>query len=44
MSTERRTAPSDEVLAKLARGVGVKMAGTIRRNLNDLLREALAKP
>lgn len=29
---------------KLARGVGVKMAGTIRRNLNELLREALAKP
>lgn len=29
---------------KLARGVGLKMAGTIRRNLNELLREALAKP
>ncbi len=29
---------------KLARGVGVKMVGTIRRNLNELLREALAKP
>ena len=29
---------------RLARGVGVKMVGTIRRNLNDLLREALAKP
>ncbi len=29
---------------KLARGAGVKMAGTIRRNLNELLREALAKP
>lgn len=29
---------------KLARGVGVKLAGTIRRNLNELLREALAKP
>lgn len=29
---------------KLARGVGVTMAGTIRRNLNELLREALANP
>ncbi len=29
---------------KLARGAGVKLAGTIRRNLNELLREALAKP
>lgn len=29
---------------KLARGVGVKMVGTIRRNLNELLRAALAKP
>lgn len=29
---------------KLARGVGLKMVGTIRRNLNDLLHEALAKP
>ncbi|RIY01055.1 ATP-binding protein [Aureimonas flava] len=29
---------------KLARGVGLKQAGTIRRNLNELLRAALAKP
>lgn len=29
---------------RLARAVGVKMVGTIRRNLNELLREALAKP
>jgi hypothetical protein len=29
---------------KLARGTGVKLAGTIRRNLNELLRVALAKP
>lgn len=28
---------------KLARGSGMKFAGTIRRNLNSLLREALAK-
>lgn len=29
---------------KLARGAGVKLVGTIRRNLNELLRDALAKP
>ncbi|WP_202389148.1 ATP-binding protein [Qipengyuania oceanensis] len=29
---------------KLARGTGVRLAGTIRRNLNELLRAALAKP
>jgi hypothetical protein len=29
---------------KLARGTGVKLAGTVRRNLNELLREALSKP
>jgi hypothetical protein len=29
---------------KLARGVGVRKVATIRRNLNELLREALAKP
>lgn len=29
---------------KLARGAGVKMVKTIRRNLNELLREALARP
>lgn len=29
---------------KLARGVGVRMVKTIRRNLNELLREALARP
>lgn len=28
---------------KLARGAGVKQAGTIRRNLNELLRESLAR-
>ena len=29
---------------KLARGAGVRMAKTVRRNLNELLREALARP
>lgn len=29
---------------KLARLTGIKYAGTVRRNLNDLLREALSKP
>ncbi|MER9852583.1 MULTISPECIES: ATP-binding protein [unclassified Mesorhizobium] len=29
---------------KLARSAGVRMAGTIRRNMNDILREALSKP
>jgi hypothetical protein len=29
---------------KLARSSGVRMAKTIRRNLNDLLREALSRP
>jgi len=29
---------------KLARGAGVRMAKTIRRNLNQLLREALSRP
>ena len=29
---------------KLARGAGVKLAGTVRRNLNELLRVALATP
>lgn len=29
---------------KLARGAGVRMAKTIRRNLNELLREALSQP
>ena len=41
------TAPNssfDEYKEKLARGVGVRHAKTIRRNLNELLREALARP
>lgn len=29
---------------KLARRAGVKMAGTIRRNVNEILREALSRP
>lgn len=29
---------------KLARRAGVKLAGTVRRNLNEILREALSKP
>jgi hypothetical protein len=29
---------------KLARGVGIRMAKTIRRNLNELLREVLSRP
>lgn len=29
---------------KLARGAGVRMAKTVRRNLNELLREALSRP
>jgi hypothetical protein len=29
---------------KLARGAGVRMAGTIRRNLNEILRDALWRP
>ena len=39
-----RIAAALAISEKLARRAGVKMAGTIRRNLNEILREALSKP
>jgi hypothetical protein len=44
MEATLRLAAGLALAEKLARGTGVKLAGTIRRNLNELLREALAKP
>lgn len=44
MEATLRVAAGLALAEKLARGAGVKLAGTIRRNLNELLREALAKP
>jgi hypothetical protein len=44
MEATLRLAAGLALSEKLARGTGVKLAGTIRRNLNELLREALAKP
>jgi Histidine kinase-, DNA gyrase B-, and HSP90-like ATPase len=44
MEATLRVAAGLALAEKLARGTGVKLAGTIRRNLNELLREALAKP
>jgi hypothetical protein len=44
MEVTLRLAAGMALAEKLARGTGVKLAGTIRRNLNELLREALAKP
>lgn len=39
-----RVAAGLALAEKLARGAGVRMAKTVRRNLNELLREALARP
>lgn len=39
-----RVAAGLALAEKLARGAGVRMAKTVRRNLNDLLREALSRP
>lgn len=39
-----RVAAALAISEKLARRAGVKMAGTIRRNLNEILREALSRP
>jgi hypothetical protein len=39
-----RVAAALAISEKLARRAGVKMAGTIRRNLNQILREALSRP
>jgi hypothetical protein len=39
-----RVAAALALAETLARRAGVKMAGTIRRNLNDILREALSNP
>lgn len=44
MEATLRLAAGLALAEKLARGTGVKLAGTVRRNLNELLREALAKP
>jgi hypothetical protein len=39
-----RVAAALAISEKLARRAGVRSAGTVRRNLNDILREALSKP
>ncbi|TPK63695.1 ATP-binding protein [Mesorhizobium sp. B2-4-19] len=39
-----RVAAALAISEKLARRAGVKSAGTVRRNMNDLLREALSQP
>lgn len=39
-----RIAAGIAISEKLARRSGVKSAGTVRRNLNELLREALSQP
>jgi hypothetical protein len=39
-----RVASALALAETLARRAGVKLAGTIRRNLNDILREALSHP
>jgi hypothetical protein len=39
-----RVAAALALAEKLARNAGVRMAKTIRRNMNDILREALAQP
>lgn len=39
-----RVAAALALAEKLARNAGVRMAKTIRRNMNDILREALARP
>ena len=39
-----RVAAGLALAEKLAREVGQRYTGTIRRNLNDILREALSKP
>lgn len=39
-----RVAAALALSEKLARGAGIKMAKTIRRNLNELLREVLSRP
>lgn len=39
-----RVAAGLALAEKLARGAGVRMAKTVRRNLNELLREALSRP
>ncbi|WP_181168708.1 ATP-binding protein [Mesorhizobium sp. B2-4-17] len=39
-----RIAAALAISEKLARRAGVKSAGTVRRNMNDLLREALSQP
>jgi hypothetical protein len=39
-----RVAAALAIGEKLARRAGVKSAGTVRRNLNEILREALSKP
>lgn len=44
MEATLRLAAGMALAEKLARGTGVKFAGTVRRNLNELLREALAQP
>ena len=39
-----RVASAFALAETLARRAGVKLAGTVRRNLNDILREALSQP
>jgi hypothetical protein len=39
-----RIATALALAEKLARSSGVRQAGTVRRNLNDILREALSRP
>ena len=39
-----RIAAALAIAEKLARRAGVKSAGTVRRNLNEILREALSQP
>ena len=39
-----RIAAALAISEKLARRAGVKSAGTVRRNLNEILREALSQP